>query len=63
MTLPLLVIRGGESDTFIPEAAEMLRDLLPNATYAEVPGHGHLFPQSAPEETGRIIGDWLVNLA
>jgi pimeloyl-ACP methyl ester carboxylesterase len=61
--IPLLVIRGGDSDTFRPEAAEVLRDLIHNAAYAEVPGHGHLFPLSAPIETRQIISQWLATLA
>jgi hypothetical protein len=30
--------------------------------YAVVAGHGHLFPQSAPDETRTIIADWLDKL-
>jgi pimeloyl-ACP methyl ester carboxylesterase len=59
---PVLTIRGGTSDTFFAESAERLRGLLPEMAYAEIPGHGHLFPQSAPEETGRIIEAWLERL-
>jgi pimeloyl-ACP methyl ester carboxylesterase len=61
--LPLLVIRGANSDTFIDEAAKRLHGLLPDMTYAEIPGHGHLFPQSAPDETRQIIERWLGTLA
>lgn len=60
--LPILAIRGGTTDTFMPEAATALREALPEMAYAEVPGHGHLFPQSAPGETSRIIHDWLRTL-
>jgi len=63
LRLPVLVIRGGDSDTFIPEAAEKLHGMIPEATYAEIGGHGHLFPQTAPEETGHIIREWLAGLA
>jgi pimeloyl-ACP methyl ester carboxylesterase len=61
--VPLLIVRGGTSDTFVPEAAARLRRVLPTAAYAEVAGHGHLFPQSAPEESGKIIEGWLARLA
>jgi pimeloyl-ACP methyl ester carboxylesterase len=57
--LPILAIRGGTSDTFHAPTADLLRDALPNLTYAEIPGHGHLFPQSAPEQTSRVIAGWL----
>ncbi len=60
--LPMLVIRGASTDTFIKDAADKFCRLVPDADYAEVPGHGHLFPQSAPEETRGIIEKWLEKL-
>ena len=60
--LPVLAIGGGTSDTYVPEIAAMLRDELPEVTFAEVEGHGHLFPQSAPEQTLAIIKPWLQQL-
>lgn len=60
--LPMLVMRGVESDTFVPETAAMLREILPDMTYAEIPGHGHLFPHSAPAETRAIIEAWLAEV-
>lgn len=61
-TLPILVIRGEHSDTFLPEAAEKLHGIVPQAVMAEVAGHGHLFPLSAPQETARLIQAWLEGL-
>ncbi len=60
--LPLLVIRGGTSDTFLPSAAQRMRRIIPEMTYTEIDGHGHLFPQSAPTRTQQIITDWLSTL-
>lgn len=57
--LPTLIIRGGDSDTYVTESASEVQALLPHATHIDIPGHGHMFPQSAPAETGRIITDWL----
>jgi pimeloyl-ACP methyl ester carboxylesterase len=57
--LPTLIIRGGATDTLVEESLAQVKTLLPDAAYADVPGHGHLFPQSAPEETGQVIEDWL----
>ncbi len=57
--LPTLVIRGGTTDTFVEEAAAQMKSLVPDATYLEIPGHGHLFPQSAPEETRQVMETWL----
>lgn len=61
--LPVLAIGGGTTDTYVPEIAVLLRDILPEAAFAEVAGHGHLFPQSAPEATLAIINQWLGTLA
>jgi pimeloyl-ACP methyl ester carboxylesterase len=60
--LPILTIRGGETDTLVPETVERMQTLLPEMEYAEVPGHGHLFPQSAPEATAAIIRPWLAKV-
>lgn len=60
--LPILTIRATESTTFFEDAAARMREIVPSMTYAEVEGHGHLFPQSAPNETREIIVDWLKTL-
>lgn len=57
--LPLLIVRGERSDTFVAESAARLAELLPAAEHATLPGRGHLFPQSAPGETGAMLGEWL----
>lgn len=61
--LPILIIRGGDSDVYTAESAAAVREILPQATHAEIAGHGHLFPQSAPADTARIVSDWLARLA
>jgi pimeloyl-ACP methyl ester carboxylesterase len=58
-TLPVLVIGGGTSDTFLPDAAEVLRTELPHARIEVVEGFGHLFPLAAPEATRHLLEDWL----
>lgn len=60
--LPVLTIRGTTTNTFLSPAAERMRRVLPAMTYAEIEGHGHLFPQSAPEQTRTIMDDWLHTL-
>lgn len=60
--IPLLVIRGAESDTFMSETATLLHETWLWMNYVEVPDHGHLFPMSAPEATGRIINEWVTHL-
>jgi len=58
-SIPVLVIRGGQTDTFLPAAADRFRAARPSATVVELPGYGHLFPQAAPEATSRLMADWL----
>jgi pimeloyl-ACP methyl ester carboxylesterase len=60
--LPVLVMRGTESNTFFPSAAERLRKKLPSATYREIPG-GHLVPQANPGVTREVLTEWLNTIA
>ena len=57
--LPTLIIRGGTTDTYVAESAEAVEKILPEATHKVIEGHGHLFPQSAPKQTAKLIQDWL----
>jgi pimeloyl-ACP methyl ester carboxylesterase len=60
--LPVLVVGGQKSDAFLPASAALLRGKLGSATHVTIPGRGHLFPQSAPAETGRVLTSWLEGL-
>lgn len=57
--LPILIIRGGASDTFEQSDQHAVGALVPSATVCVIEGQGHLFPQSAPDETGALIRSWL----
>jgi len=57
--VPTLIVRGGDSDTFVTESRDKVKTLVPSATYAEVAGHGHLFPQSAPENAAAVIEEFI----
>lgn len=57
--LPLLVVRGERSDTYVDEAAALFRERAPWARHVTLPGRGHLFPQAAPEEAGAVVRTWL----
>ena len=61
-SLPVLVVGGATSDTLVPEAVALLRERIPWGTHLTIPGQGHLFPHSAPEETGKILSEWLSGL-
>ena len=60
--MPILVVRGDESDTFLESSAKKVQRILPEATYKEIVGHGHLFPHSAPDQTRDIMMEWLGTL-
>ena len=60
--LPTLVVRGGDSDTLVVSAARRMQRILPDMTYHEVEGHGHLFPHTAPAQTADLITSWLDDL-
>ena len=60
-SLPILVIAGGTTDAFVPSEQRRFAERVPWARMAVIPGHGHLFPQSAPRETARLIEDWLLD--
>lgn len=57
--LPILLVRGGKSDTLQPEVVERLRRVLPKADHAVIGGHGHLFPHTAPDASYEVIRAWL----
>jgi len=59
ITAPGLILRGGTSDTYTAESAREVAEAWPQATHQEVAGHGHLFPQSAPEATAQQIRTWM----
>lgn len=59
LQVPLLVIRGAESDTFRPRSVAELRRRLPTAVVHEVPGAGHLVPLEKPAEVGRLIVEFV----
>jgi pimeloyl-ACP methyl ester carboxylesterase len=56
--LPILVVGGSESDTFLPATQARFKARAPWAEMAVV-GGGHLFPQSAPAPTAAVLTRWL----
>ena len=60
--LPVLAVRGCDTDTFTETACRKFHRLVPDASIAEVEGHGHLFPQAAPVRTREIIEEWLTTV-
>ncbi|RME36865.1 MAG: alpha/beta hydrolase [Thermoflexia bacterium] len=56
---PALIIRGEHSGTFLPQAMEHMRRLLPGARYHVVPDAGHMVPLERPVETGAVVRAFL----
>lgn len=56
---PTLIIRAEDSNTFPADSYALAHSLVPRADFHEMTGQGHLFPQAAPQETARVISDWL----
>jgi pimeloyl-ACP methyl ester carboxylesterase len=48
LTMPVLIVRGHETDTLRPAAVRRLQRLLPHAQVVDVPHTGHLVPLEAP---------------
>lgn len=59
LSLPMLFIAGGTSDTYVPRTVEIVSEIVTNATHEVLEGYGHMFPQAAPEQTANIIRNWL----
>lgn len=63
LSVPLLVIRGGDDPVAGRGWCRRLRDSAPQARLVEVPGHRHVVQQSAPRTVAAAIlfhtvGDW-----
>jgi pimeloyl-ACP methyl ester carboxylesterase len=57
--LPVLVVAGGTSNAFEAAERQRIAEAVPAATMAVIAGHGHLFPQSAADDTAALIEGWL----
>jgi pimeloyl-ACP methyl ester carboxylesterase len=56
--VPMLVIRGASSDTFLPAAADRIRRQIPGATVVELPDTTHFLPMESPETVATTIIEW-----
>ena len=58
LEVPLLVIRGASSDTFLAGAASKIRREVSDATVIELPDTTHLLPMEQPAAIAATIIDW-----
>jgi pimeloyl-ACP methyl ester carboxylesterase len=56
---PMLVIRGERTDTFTVDSATKFQRLNPRAWIVTVKDAGHLVPQEKPDETGKLLAEFL----
>jgi pimeloyl-ACP methyl ester carboxylesterase len=59
LEIPVLLMRGEDSDTLTPEAATRFVRQAPDVEYRVVPGVGHMLPMQEPARVAGMIGDWL----
>ena len=59
LRMPVLVIRGENSNTFTALSEKAFAERLPSARLESVPGAGHLVPFEKPVETAKLILDFL----
>mgnify|MGYP001155983853 CR=1 FL=1 len=57
--MPLLVLRGQHSGTYMREAMYLMRRLLPHGTFMEIEGADHFVPMSRPEKAAAAIKAFL----
>jgi len=55
LRVPALFLRGAETDTFLEEAAELVKQKQPNARVEVVEKSTHIFPLERPQETFDIM--------
>jgi pimeloyl-ACP methyl ester carboxylesterase len=59
ITVPVLAIRGTESNTIFPAAWDKWRSRSPHHDFVDIEGAGHLIPLEQPEQLGDVVRDWL----
>jgi pimeloyl-ACP methyl ester carboxylesterase len=62
VTQPALVITGAEDQVVPVQDSRATADALPNASFAVVPGCGHLPQEECPELVEQVVTDWLAAL-
>ena len=59
LEVPILILRGEQSDTLTPGAAARFVRKAPDVECQVVPGTGHMLPMQDPARVAGIIEDWL----
>ena len=59
LDLPVLLLWGDRDSAVLPQSAQRLRSLIPQAELRILPGVGHLPHEEAPDEFHRVVLDFL----
>jgi len=59
LEIPVLLIRGGETDTFLPAAANLFKKRLPGASFLTMENSTHLVPLERPVDVSDAIHQFL----
>lgn len=62
LEMPVLVLRGEHSDTFMAQSAAKFRRKARHGVCQVVEGTGHMLPMQKPEAVASLIGEWLLSL-
>ena len=60
VNVPMLVVRGADSDTILPRSWSRLQRIRPDVRYASIVDAGHLFPLEKPAEVAELIRQEIV---
>ncbi len=59
LRVPILVVRGGLSQTFLPQSLAAMKRRLPHARLVVISGAGHLVPMEQPMKAGQAVREFL----
>ena len=59
LSVPTLIIRGAETDTFMPAVAQRVKSIRPATRIIAIEKSTHLLPLEKPQETSQAILDFL----
>jgi pimeloyl-ACP methyl ester carboxylesterase len=62
VAVPILLVRGRQSDLLSEEGAKRFLEVVPTASYADVDGAGHMIAGDRNDAFNEAILDWLVQL-
>ena len=59
LNVPLLLIRGAETNTFRSAAVRKILSAIPTAQYSNIPNSSHLVPLERPDQVSQAVKDFL----